>query len=254
MTLTGSGTGPAATPADKAAQWFADPIQTISVTPTGPYSATADGACPVEFGNREVAYIKPRPGAAHNLVVAREKIAADLAHLLGFPLAPVVVRTPDPAGGSPHHSAMSLAVFSAARHWGVGGAAHLVAAAEILEHLRVFWTWIGDADHNGHPNNLLYSVDAGVCRVLAIDHSYSLCHGNAANSLAIPASQGYGTIVLPGREVWTAACRDAISGLDWDKVENVVRRLQAIVTTAEQDRMLKILQERRDNLATFLGL
>jgi hypothetical protein len=218
----------------------------------GPFSATADGACPVEFGDQEVAFVKPRPDAARNLVVAREKIAADLAHILGLPVAPVVVRLPD--SGSSHHSAMSLSVLPAARHWGDGGAIHLGGAAETLERLRVFWTWIGDTDHNGHPQNLLYAVSGGVCEVLAIDHSYSLCHGNAVNSIATPASQGYGTIVLPGRVGWTTKARDDISALEWTRIEHVVRRLQVIVTGDEQDRMLKILQERRDHLATLLGL
>lgn len=249
--LTSATGGPGA-PTDRATQWFDNPVQTIAVKPTGPFSATADGACPVEFGSQEVAFVKPRPDAARNLVVAREKIAADLARLLGLPVAPVVVRTPD--ASSAHHSAMSLAMLSAARHWGSGGHAHLNSVAETLERMRVFWTWIGDVDHNGHPQNLLYAIDNGACAVLAIDHSYSLCHGNAANSLATGLSQGYGTMVLPGREAWTRAARDTILALDWAAVENMVRRLQVIVTTDEQDRILQILQERRDHLATLLGL
>jgi hypothetical protein len=149
---------------------------------------------------------------------------------------------------------MSLAVLPSSRHWGSGGDAHLNGVAETLEHMRVFWTWIGDVDHNGHPQNLLYSVSSGACAVLAIDHSYALCHGNAADPLATGASQGYGTMVLPGREAWTSSGRDAVAALDWKAVENVVRRLQAIVTVDEQDRILRILEERRDNLGKLLGL
>lgn len=245
-------TGGPGAPVDRAAEWFASPVQAISIRATGPFSATADGACPVEFGTNESAFVKPRSGVAANLVVAREKIAADLAYMLRLPVAPVVVRPPD--SGSTHHSAMSLARLTSARHWASGGSAHLAAVAITLEHLRVFWTWIGDADHNGHGGNLLYTVNGGVCDVLAIDHSYSMCHGNAANSLAIPACIGYGTMVLPGREAWTRqACSD-ISALDWAAVENVVRRLQVVVTLAEQDRILRILQERRVSLVTLLGL
>jgi hypothetical protein len=243
-------------PRERAAQWFESPVQTIAVTQTGPYSGTADGACPVEFGKQESAYLKPRPdpNAAKNLIVAREKIAADLAHMLGMSVAPVVVRTPDPANGYPHHGALSLAILRSARHWSGGGAQHLASAAEALELLRVFWTWIGDVDHNNHPENVLYAVNDGKCSVLAIDHSFSLCHGNTQNSLAVPASQGYGTMVLPGCSVWSADGLERIRSLDWAKIENVVRRLLVIVTNEEQDRILRILRERRDHLATFLGL
>jgi hypothetical protein len=241
-------------PRERPAQWFDSPIQAIAVKPTGPFSGTANGACPVEFGDQESAYVKPRPDALRNLVVAREKIAADLAHMLGFPVAPVVVRTPDPANGSPYYSAMSLAILPSARHWSGGGVQHLAAAGETLEFLRVYWTWIGDSDHNGHGENLLYAVKGGNCMVLAIDHSYSMCHGDGQNSLAVPASQGYGTMVLPGCGTWTAAGLSKILALDWVKVDNVVRRLHAIVSNDEQDRILRILRERRDHLATFLGL
>jgi hypothetical protein len=45
---------------------------------------------------------------------------------------------------------------------------------------------------------------------------------------------------------------DKITSLDWSKVEGVVRRLHPILTTAEQDRHLRILTGRREHLPTFL--
>jgi hypothetical protein len=38
------------------------------------------------------------------------------------------------------------------------------------------------------------------------------------------------------------------------KVESLVRRLSAILTSAEQDRILSILKERRARLVALLGL
>jgi len=241
-------------PQPKAAKWFQNPIQAISVTPLGPFSTTADGACPVKLVDGDVAYVKPRPDTAKNLVVAREKIAADLGHLLNLPVAPVVIRLPDPTQKWPHYSAMSLAKMPAARQWGAGGAAHLAQAGQALEELRVFWTWLGDIDHNGHPGNLLYAINGGTVDVLAIDHSYSLCHGNPVDPLTVGICQGYGTLALDGCAVWSQAAVTKIMSLDWGKIEDVVQRLQAVINDDERGRILRILKARRDHLATFLGL
>jgi hypothetical protein len=241
-------------PPPRAAQWFQSPIQTIPVTTLGPFSATADGACPVQFGTSDRGYVKPRPDAEKNIIVAREKIASDLGYLLGLPVATVIIRTPGPdLTAWPHHSAMSAA-NPVARAWGDGGVAHLATAAEQLERLRTFWTWIRDSDHNGHPQNLVYSLKSGRCDVLAIDHSHSLCHGNTANSLAVSASQGYGTVGMPGCADWTRAEIDNIMSLEWAKVEDLVRRLRAVIRTTEQDKILQILRERRANLGHLLGI
>jgi hypothetical protein len=251
LTLLVSPPGPES-PLPKAAQWFQRPIQPIAVTPTGPFSSTADGACPVEFDGGDAAYVKPRPDAAKNPAVAREKIAFDLAYLLELPVAPVVVRLPEP-NEWPHHSAMSLAALPSARLWGAGG--HDIATAgEHLEKLRAFWTWIADEDHNGHPNNLLFAIRSGRCDVVAIDHSYSLCHRNPSAPLCVGVCQGYGAHDLPDAPAWRTAIFARIQSLNWAMVENVVRRLAPILPTADQDAILHILEVRRNQLATFLGL
>jgi hypothetical protein len=234
--------------------WFQTPIQSIPVKTVGNFSATADGACEVQLADGSVAYVKPRPGAAHNLLLAREKIAFDLAHLLNLPIAPVVVRTPEPASGWQHFSLLSLACLLSGRLWGAGGSAHIDLAAPALEALRVFWTWIGDSDHNGHGQNLLYEIRTGECAVVAIDHSYSLCHGNLAAPLTVGVSAGYGTA---GRSDCQHALRRTVTkilSLDDARIEKLVRRLAEILTDAEQDRTLRILGERRASLRRLLGL
>ena len=191
-------------PLETAEQWFKDPIQTIDVTLTGVFSPTADGACPVCFDGTRSAFVKPRPGPENKLLVAREKISSDLAYLLGLPVAPVVVRCPM-APDWPNYTAMSLVVSSSARLWGAGGDKHIAIAAEILEHLRVFWTWIGDTDHNNHPGNLLFMVNGSKIELCAIDHAFTLCRQCHPDPLAVPACTGYGTVTLSGREAWTRA-------------------------------------------------
>jgi hypothetical protein len=238
-------------PPTRAEQWFLNPIQAIVVTSIGPFSPTADGACRVEFDRGAVGYVKPRQDIAKNLVVAREKIAFDLAHILGLPVAPVVVRSPDPPTW-PHYTVLSSAASPVARLWGAGGC-DLAAAGERLEALRVFWTWIGDDDHNGHPGNLLFAIHSGRCEVTAIDHSYSLCHRNQADPLQVGVCQGYGTADLPEAPTWRAAMLDRIKSVEWSMIEQVVRRLEPILAKGEQDTIIKILEMRRDHLATFLG-
>ena len=234
-------------------QWFQEPIQSISVQILGPFSATADGACQVALPDGvTIAYVKPRPDAERKLVVAREKIAADLAHVLELPVAPVVVRLPMPDEGWPHHSAMSLSCLKSGRLWATGGAAHLAAAGEALEALRVFWTWIGDGDHNGHPHNLLYEVRPDKVAVVAIDHSFSLCHHNGANPLAVGECPGYGT--KADFRATATATMVKIRLLGSGKIETVVRKMNPILTGEEQERMLRILAVRCDHLGRLLGL
>jgi hypothetical protein len=236
-----------------AALWFEKPIQQVTITPLGPFSATADGACPVELPGGRRAYAKPRPDVARNLVVAREKIASDLAFLLGFRVAPVLVCTPQPPTWQ-FHTALSLATLPSARAWGAGGQQHLGTVAEQLEALRVFWTWIGDQDHSNHGANLLFAVGSGGCDILAIDHSWSLCHGNKTDSLAVGVSPGYGTGGLPGAAGWARAAIEKILSLEWGRIEEVVQRLHPILAVSEQETILKILKDRRGNLLTFFGL
>jgi hypothetical protein len=45
-----------------------------------------------------------------------------------------------------------------------------------------------------------------------------------------------------------------ILSLDWAKVEEIVSRLKELLTQQEQDRILKILKDRRDQLGKSLGL
>ena len=236
------------------AQWFEEPIQFIPVKRMGEFSQSADGACQVELPDGSVGYVKPRPDAAKNIVVAREKIASDLAYLLGIPVAPVVVRKPDAANGWLHHSALSLACLKGARLWGAGGDQYLALAGPSLEALRVFWTWIGDSDHNGHQQNLLFAIQSGKCDVMAIDHSFSMCHGNHTDPLAVGACQGYGTAGLAKCVAEGRSTVAKIGSLPSNEIERVVRRLQAILTVEEQDRILKIIEERRQHLAAILGL
>lgn len=236
-----------------ARQWFEHPIQPIALEQAGLFTETADGASRVVMQGGRVAYLKPRPQIVANPVVAREKIVADLAHVLGLPVAPVVVRVATPGDGFQGHTALSLSCLPGARHWDAGGIQHIASVAGTLERLRVFWTWIGDYDHNNHGQNLLYEVSDGHCQVVAIDHSYSLGKDNRA-PLEQPASDGYGTrdnqeCDHPRREM-TAT----IMSLDWGNIKEIVQRLSDILTSEEQGKILEVLEKRRGGLRDLLGM
>ena len=234
--------------------WFASPVFTGEIKVEGEYTASADGACPVSLPDGSRAYVKPRPNAELKRVVAREKIAFDLAHLLRLPVAPVAIREPDSERGWPNYTAMSLVALQQGRLWVDGGTTHLQIAAHQLEALRVYWTWIGDSDHNQHGGNLLYEIKDGQCAIAAIDHSYSLCHNNAVNSLTVGASAGYGAHALEGMTEIRSDVTAAICALEMQQIENIVRRLDKLLTLPEQNCVLDVLQSRRVALAGMLGL
>lgn len=206
-----------------AQNWFDEPLQLIPVNRLSDYSATADGACRVSFFNNFVGFVKPRPDSQNPLVVANEKIAADLGFALHLPVAPVVIRLPMEGTEWARHSAMSLACLSAGRHWGDQPLAHCEATAPGLEALRVFWSWIGDVDHGGHPHNLLYELSAEGCQFVSIDHSYSFGHGGNGDVLTVAASAGYGAHDHESARLARLAALDDIEAMDWSIVERIVR-------------------------------
>jgi hypothetical protein len=232
--------------------WFEYPCQPIIVDPLGEFSQTADGACRVQFADSVVGFVKPRPDSQNREVVANEKIAADLGHLLHLPAVPIVVRPP--MDGWPIYTAMSLVCLPQGRHWDHGPQHRPQALDQQLEALRVFWTWIGDADHNGHGQNLMYEFDGSVHRLAAIDHSYAFGHGGAT-PLTAPVSVGYGTQNLEHVASIRVNVIDAIMSLDWAEVSNIFRRLPVdLLTENDANAKLEWVANRRDCLNSLLEI
>lgn len=237
---------PASLPYDQ----YGPPIQSIQVRLMGEFSQTADGACRVEFGDHQTAYVKPRPDAEKNLLVAREKICADLGVALGFCVAPAIVRQPE-VPTWPYHTLMSIETLAAPRLWEQGSPELVETFLDRLEELRVFWTWIGDDDHNSHGGNLLYELSDDGGRVLAIDHAYSLCHGNGQDPLQVAQSHGYGSFGRADDAMVASIAK--IQSLDFNIVRAIVGRLDPILSQDEQARILNILSVRGNHLSRLLG-
>lgn len=236
-----------------ASNWFEHPVQNIAVKRLGDFTPSADGACQVCFGEDRVAFAKPRADQG-TLVVANEKIASDLAFLLHLPVSPVVIRTPIFGTEWDRHTAMSLSCLQSARHWSDGTPAMCDTVAQSLEALRVFWTWIGDMDHNAHPQNLLYEIDENSHpQLLAIDHSY--IWGQGGDPLTTPVSTGYGSDAHGTAAATRQNTVENIERLDAANLQRVVHRLVGTVLTESQaDHMLKWLVARRDHLRTLLRM
>lgn len=222
-------------------------MQTIPVDRLGDYSASADGACRVKFWGSIIGFVKPRADAGTQ-VVANEKIASDLGFLLGLPVAPVVVRTPQDGTEWDRYTALSLACFPSARHWCEAGPGVTDETIPALESLRVFWSWLGDTDHNQHPNNLLFEIDSGSrVSLLAIDHSYLL--GQGQDPLTMPACDGYDSAAHAGAQPIRLAAIEKIEQLDTRQVQLVVERLVGTVLTSDQaNSTLTWLTDRRAHL------
>ena len=234
-----------------AADWYDKPIQKIPVSVRGRFTQTEDGACEVALHDGTIAFVKPRQDKQKKLMVAREKIAADLGHVFDLPVAPVVVRKPE-GGDWPFYSAMSLACLNSPREWKSSNFEGAKSAYPALDCLKVFWTWIGDRDHQGNHGNLLYQSDGTDCVVLAIDHARSLCHSNTDDPLYVPVCCGY----IPEKSLLDVdgegrALAAAILSEGMLHSEKIVLRLGEILTNAEQETILNILSKRIQLLCSW---
>lgn len=228
-----------------AADWAKTPIQRISVVQLSEFSNSADGACRVSFGKDErIGFVKPREEKG-SCVIAHEKIASDIGKLLGLPVAPVVIRQRETDEPWDRLTALSLSCLVSPRHWGDAPLPLDDDVVTVLEALRVFWTWLGDTDHNNHPHNLLYELPIrGRPRFVAIDHSYIFPEGG--DPLTAPVCGGYDTASHAAAPQARQRTLDAIEKLDVARLQHSVRRLVGtVLTDVQADRIIAWLDSRR---------
>ncbi len=233
----------------KAREWRDQSIAAVRVRRSGYFTSTNDGACPVELPCGLRSFLKPR--ALDNVAVAREKIVADLGFDFGLPIAPTVVKSS--CANFDYHSLLSLVSVAQPREW-MGGTDELRALGmTALESLRVFWTWVGETDHEGNHSNLLYERKGDVLTLVSIDHARSLGHGFNGDVFAQPGMIGYGTARLEGAKDARDAFVGRVEGFPDDQLGEVVGRLGPILTQQEQGEILDLLRRRRDRLRDWLN-
>jgi len=238
-----------------ALDWFQQPVQPLALVRTAPDSKTAHGACEVSLPCGRLAFVKPTL-TDFDLIAANEKLAADLGYLLGLPVAPVAIVPPGSLPEFPdRHLALSLSCFSKGRAWGRAGPAVDARLAETLEALRVFWSWIGDVDHDAHYGNLRYAIDVqGGIQVVSIDHSLIGGGGWDDDPLTTRASSGYAAQSSPAAARGRQACLEAIAALDDAQVAGIVGRLVGVTLTGGQAGLIgRWLVDRKTVLAGLVN-
>lgn len=204
------------------------------------------GACKPAFATNGV------PRAAH------EKIAADLAYLLGLPVPPTCLWR-NPADGALFTT--SLWAFRQALTWGEAkprlSATFLQNAAAGFSVVRVFHTWIGDTDHGGNDGNVVINAETTdeSPSFAVIDHAFSMLqnpHFEAGPVQIVP--MGYVPQDLCDTAA-TAAAVAAINHLEAKMIENTVGRLPADFLPPERaEAIIGALLRRRQELAPVFGV
>jgi hypothetical protein len=157
---------------------------------TGARRGGGSGAYPVKVtGPSCTAWAKPTTdGGANARAAAHEKIVADLAFKLGFPVAPVMLSrlTKDKKFQGnpvslPKVVALSFDVFRQPRPWNaiqpLLDDKHKAALCPQLSAALALHCWVDDHDHDWNDGNALFEIDAdGGARAAFFDYAFSLSH------------------------------------------------------------------------------
>ena len=139
-------------------------------------------AFPVRLNSGALAWVKPAVAAGGNeRTAAHEKIVADLAHKLGFAVAPAMLSRQIKGHGLPQVVALSFAALKQPSTWnGVSGRLtdeHKKALSTQLSAILALHCWVDDHDHDWNEGNALFECEAnGAARAVFYDYGHSLTH------------------------------------------------------------------------------
>ena len=155
---------------------------------TGDRRGGASGSYPVKVEGR-TGWVKPaNTDAANAGTAAHEKIVADLAYALGFPVAPAMLTrgTKDKKFSGnpvplPTVAVISFDVLSQPKAWAGISAnltdKHKAALAPQLSALLALNCWVDDHDHAWNEGNALFEInDDGTAQAVFFDYAWSLSH------------------------------------------------------------------------------
>lgn len=229
-------------------QWtLGDPVGTGE---SGSLHITGEGGL---CGIAKPAFQGDMPRAAH------EKIAADLAHILGVPVPPVILWR-NPNGGAPF--AISLRAFSQPLTWGQAG--HLTArpeflagCADILAGGYVFHVWIGDTDHSGNPGNVLIDAASTLEKpaLAFIDHAFSMSYSWPGPTPPLQHIGGYYMARENLPQPAVAKAVEWVQDISTEAIERIVKRIPASFLAEDRAAMIvDCLVRRRGQLTDFFGI
>jgi hypothetical protein len=190
------------------------------------------------------------PRAAH------EKIAADLARLLGVPVPPVLLWT-NQADGSKY--SISSWAYKQPNTWDVMAPAMTDLfkenAYKTIGDAIVFHTWVADIDR--HAQNTLVDADSSDNnpRICFIDHAFSLSHsqefGNQTFTRAVHRYVPAGAVDERG----LAHMARMIEAMAPESVESVVRRIpEGFLSPTRADIIVRELLRRKAAICLLLGI
>lgn len=205
-----------------------------------------------EKGFAKPALEKPgMPAGAH------EKISADLAFQVGVPVPGVVLwdRAEDGA-----QFCVSMNAFRQSFRWRqvanrVSDEFHF-RCRDVFALGAVFHTWIGDTDHNGHPDNVL--VDGASIenpRLAFIDHAHSLSRSWAVRKEPVKRLSAYYCPLddLPRNALIDAV--DRVLQVNEEQVARIVDRIpEGYLEARRRELVISNLVGRREQLGALFGL
>jgi hypothetical protein len=196
------------------------------------------------------------PRAAH------EKIASDLAHLLGVPVPPVTLwQDPNPHGSASGLYAISAQAFRQFLNWDqsvhVRTAEFMVNVAPILAAGYVFHNWIDDTDHGGNGGNVVVDAESSeeLPSIAFIDHAFSMSKqwlGGPAPCVPI------GSYYMPPADMPNGAIADVVrkvQDISIEDINQIVDRIPVIYLSETRAELIKkFLLLRQVELDRALGV
>jgi hypothetical protein len=204
---------------------------------------------------------KPGPAVARDSTcrAAHEKIAFDLAHVLGLPIPPVVLWGKDLGQPFVRGRSISAWAFRQAKKWdeaqrlGVITTPLLTSASAVVSAMRVFHTWISDTDRKSDHTQVDLESDPTALGVAFIDHAFSMSHQWKGANAPTGACPTY--MPAPEHRDMMIKTADEISAFADAEIERIVNRIPTgYLPMAEQEHIRSNLKSRKRNLRALLGL
>lgn len=228
--------------------------------PIGEGESCAIQVTNVTDGMMAVAKPGEKKGADEICRAAHEKVAFDLAHVLGLPVSPVVLWNAEMPGKYKRGRAISCWAFPQAMKWNEADGKNLInekaraSAAPLVAMFRVFHTWIGDGDRK--PDHLIVDLESpeSELRFAAIDHGFSMSKDWRGPEAPIRACGAYLQNVSEDPE-GIAEAIEAIERLDSATVKGLVDRIpEPYLPAPQRGYILSNLTSRQGKLRGAFGV
>jgi len=237
--------------------WSTSATSTDAWTPTGRTWNT--NSRPLEVQNQNNIRGVAKPGAIINdrcLRAAHEKIASDLAYILGLPIPPVILWDRGENIAGDRHCAVSAWAFTTAIEWqhivGRLSPAQIENARRVAGAMRAFDTWLAASDRKNDHVLVRDDGDASRLGLGYIDYSFALSY----EWIGVAGKQGEPRQPFPGGigfdpQAGTEVI-EAIERLEESRIMEIVNRIPpAYFPAGVRETIIKELLTRRGTLRVW---